>query len=356
LLYRAAEVLVTPCDLSNSEADTGSFGRTRVMTEFRLSIVIPTRNRSTSLARLLKSLSAQSLPCNFFEVIVVDDGSEPPINALAVPQNVQYDVRVIRRSSEPGAHASRFAGLREARGERILFLDDDVVLQPDVLAAHADVKGHFAVGPILYHPDCQRTAFQRYQTKRYADYAGALARQERLAPSEIYICNSSGPTNLFASAFEGMNTLVRGMPIPGDGLDEELLCHQLRDSQGLLEFLPRAIILHMDTKTVEEARREKTHRAEVQFRLIEQYPEILPGFGLLVVSHRKRIVKLFWQMPQMFRLIARLFTFVADYPGVWVPAWTCYPPLAIAYWEGIFAAAPRYEMVRAVLNDHVERS
>ena len=138
------------------------------MAEYLLSVVIPTRNRPKSVLRLLETFEGQSLPKSAFEVLVVDDGSEPPLELVTISSRFSFAVKVIRRIAEHGAHESRFSGLRQASGTRVLFLDDDVELSPEVLADHAGVAGTFAMGPILYHPDSRITPYQRFQAQRYA--------------------------------------------------------------------------------------------------------------------------------------------------------------------------------------------
>ena len=321
---------------------------------YRLTVVVPTRNRMHSVVRLLENMCSQTLSPDAFEVVIVDDGSVPSLDEPTITRGLPFAASVIRRTSAPGAHASRFAGLREARGERVLFLDDDVLLEPDVLTEHSGKTGVFAIGPILYHPDAKKTAYQRYQTKRYSDHAAATGIKKQILASEIYICNSSGPRELFIAAFEAVDSRVRGMSVPGDGMDEELLSYELRGAEGCIAFLPRALILHLDTKTIREVRREKQHRAQVQCRLILQIPGLTPSFPLMATSHRKFVVRLFWKIPGMFRLIADLFVLVADLPGQWVPKWICYPPLAIAFWEGINSVVPRYEQLSMALRDNSE--
>ena len=323
------------------------------MTNPRLTVVIPTRNRPHSLLRLLTSISSQTLPPSEFEIVVVDDGSEPPLDLSAASMGLPFALRIVRRTSDPGAHESRFAGLREARGNRVLFLDDDITLEPEVLSGHAAVDSAFAIGPILYHPDAKKTAYQRFMARRYADYTSAVIRQRWIPASEIYICNSSGPTDQFRDVFEGIRALVSGIAIPGDGLDEELMDYQLqlKDSESLAVFLPKAGVLHVDTKTLDEARQEKRRRGKIQCRLILQSPAVRPGFGLLAASYGKWSVKLFWMAPQLFRLIENLLSALAGrVPTRLVPAWTCYPPLAIAYWDGINSVAPRYEELEGALR------
>ena len=88
------------------------------MTMLRLTVVVPTRNRPQSLQRLLQSLGEQTLSPEQFEVVVVDDGSEPALDLRSISDRFSFAVRLVRRSNQPGAHESRHAGLRVAAGER----------------------------------------------------------------------------------------------------------------------------------------------------------------------------------------------------------------------------------------------
>ena len=47
-----------------------------------VSVIIPTRNRGAYLTEALQSVCEQTF--GDFEVIVVDDGSEPPVDAVGV--------------------------------------------------------------------------------------------------------------------------------------------------------------------------------------------------------------------------------------------------------------------------------
>ena len=73
------------------------------------SIVIPTHNRPDFLVRAIGSALAQTLPD--VEVIVVDDGSQPPAVAPT-----DHRVRLIRLDENRGNAAARNAGLATARG------------------------------------------------------------------------------------------------------------------------------------------------------------------------------------------------------------------------------------------------
>jgi GT2 family glycosyltransferase len=98
------------------------------------SVVIATRNRAALLDGALTSLRAQAEPPPF-EIVVVDNGSADATPAVARAHDARY-VYV----AEPNRGKARNAGVAAASGERILFVDDDVVLPAGFLAAHA--RGH----------------------------------------------------------------------------------------------------------------------------------------------------------------------------------------------------------------------
>lgn len=97
------------------------------MTSVRLSIVIPTHNRPSLLPRALRSALA-SCPDDG-EIIVVDDASDPPA-ADSLANLADPRLRLIVNPGPHGASAARNFGVAAARGDLVLFLDDDDELLP----------------------------------------------------------------------------------------------------------------------------------------------------------------------------------------------------------------------------------
>src|SRR5262245_44206142 len=97
----------------------------------RVSVILPTYNRSHSLPAAIASVLMQSH--TDLEVIVVDDASTEDIEALV--RSIGDDrVRYVRRNSNGGAAAARNTGLAEARGSYIGFQDSDDLWLPDKLS------------------------------------------------------------------------------------------------------------------------------------------------------------------------------------------------------------------------------
>ncbi|HZQ53528.1 MAG TPA: glycosyltransferase [Bryobacteraceae bacterium] len=95
-----------------------------------VSIVILNYKRMTALEQALQSVVAQQYPSK--EVIVVDNHSEE--NVAAVVEKYGPGVRLIELEANLGACGGRNAGIRAARGEIVITLDNDVsFVAPDAI-------------------------------------------------------------------------------------------------------------------------------------------------------------------------------------------------------------------------------
>jgi glycosyltransferase involved in cell wall biosynthesis len=99
----------------------------------RVSVVIPTHNRRGLLEETLASLARQSWPG--WEAVVVDDASEDDTWSWLAGQS-DSRLRKVRLETKSERAAARNAGLEAARGDHVLFLDDDDQLPTRALAAH----------------------------------------------------------------------------------------------------------------------------------------------------------------------------------------------------------------------------
>jgi glycosyltransferase involved in cell wall biosynthesis len=96
-----------------------------------LSIVIPVRNGRPFLRQMLETLCRSELPRHEWELIVVDDGSTDDSHLVA-SRCADVIIRLPGRSHGPGYARNR--GVERARGECLVFLDPDVVVQEDTLS------------------------------------------------------------------------------------------------------------------------------------------------------------------------------------------------------------------------------
>ena len=110
---------------------------TTIMSDLRISVVIPHLNQPQMLARCLTSLAENTRPPD--EIIVVDNGSEMMPD---VPENV-----TLLREETPGPGPARNLGVTHATGDVLAFIDADCLARFDWLEeaaraiARADILG-----------------------------------------------------------------------------------------------------------------------------------------------------------------------------------------------------------------------
>jgi glycosyltransferase involved in cell wall biosynthesis len=119
-----------------------------------ISVIIPTRDRAPLLASILDTVSRQEWPGCPFEVLVVDNASvdETPAVVAAVAERTAAPI-VYLREAKPGKSNALNTAVAHARGELLVFTDDDMVPSPAWLAAYtrafAETGADYATGRIL---------------------------------------------------------------------------------------------------------------------------------------------------------------------------------------------------------------
>ncbi len=158
------------------------------------SVVIPTHQRCASLRRVLAGLAAQAYPPQLMDVLVISDGSTDGSAAMVRSQRYPFAVRVFEQTNQ-GPAAARNIGLLYARGPLVLFLDDDVVPTPCLLAEHVRAHGEacdrVVIGPLLAGPG-RRSPWTRWETHTLEKQYRAM--EEGLwapTPRQFYTGNAS---------------------------------------------------------------------------------------------------------------------------------------------------------------------
>ena len=103
-----------------------------------ISVVISTFNRREMVKRTLETLFAQTFPVDKYELIVVVDGSTDGTAAMLRALKPACRFRVIEQENR-GLAGARNTGFRAAVADLVLFLDDDMMCDPGLVAAHVAV-------------------------------------------------------------------------------------------------------------------------------------------------------------------------------------------------------------------------
>ena len=141
-----------------------------------LTVVIASHNREALLRRCLESLCRQTADPTSFEAIVADDGSDDGTAAMVGAFQAPFRLRLLELE-QGGQAAAQNTAIAVARGEVCLFLDDDMIASPELvaahLAAHREDPRALSVGQLTQEPvrgrDPYAHAFARGWEQRYRD-------------------------------------------------------------------------------------------------------------------------------------------------------------------------------------------
>lgn len=101
----------------------------------KVSVIITTYNRCEKVLRTIKSVLNSVNFDNIVEIIVIDDASDDNSFESITNTFSGNKVRVLRNTHNKMVSECRNIGLKEAKGEYVLFLDDDVIISPEATSA-----------------------------------------------------------------------------------------------------------------------------------------------------------------------------------------------------------------------------
>ena len=145
-----------------------------------LSVIVPCFEQPEELALTVAGLERQCFPRELFEVVVVDDGSEPPI---VPPPASTLELRIVRQQRRGfGLARARNAGAAAAASDVLVFLDGDVIPEAGLLAAHA--RWHETVSDALTLGFCRYVSVRGIGAGDIHTHPGDLAQLFRDRPSD----------------------------------------------------------------------------------------------------------------------------------------------------------------------------
>jgi glycosyltransferase involved in cell wall biosynthesis len=214
----------------------------------KVTIAIPTYNRADYLRQTLEGIAVQQFPRSHYEVLVIDNNSTDHTKAVVEAfASVEPAPRYILETKQ-GLDYARNRAIAEARGEIIVFGDDDILVQPDWLAqiavpllADGDARQIGAVGgeviPVFPHglPDWVR------------EWHAPLAFRPDAGPLEPRQCpmgaNLAFPKWIFEELGPFHTALDRAAGNYFSGGDSEMI-RRVRAAGYAVWFAPAAAVQH----------------------------------------------------------------------------------------------------------------
>lgn len=159
-----------------------------------VSLIVPVRNKQSTMRKCLRSAARQSL--SDIEVIVIDDASTDASARIArefCDRDSRF--RLVANRRNIGLYASRYAGTAEARAEWVMFLDADDWLQPKA------VEEMFTAVQSL-DVDMAQMRFQRR-------FGRVRHRADNPSDDTIYNCRIEGDEFRTLTSYIGMQSVVQ---------------------------------------------------------------------------------------------------------------------------------------------------
>ena len=285
-----------------------------------VSVVIPTYARRDRISLVLERLIDQDVPFDY-EIIVVDDGSPEPVetHVRRVTKQTAVPVRIIRKTNGGPASARNF-GAREARGQYLLFCDDDMLVERNFVRGHVETQEEFGPGLVNCQIEWklvpQPGPFHDWCERRLGQWMDARWEQARKLSVDVYRI----PGVLMMSC----NLSIRREEfIHSGGLDEGYIWGACEDQdfglrmeeKGMSSFLTlRTSAVHVDTSnTLARFCLRQQRGAEDTVRLVQRFA-VSERFGRPSIAREYDPVSLKVDSPRL--VVKKLLRQVFGAPGV----------------------------------------
>jgi glycosyltransferase involved in cell wall biosynthesis/peptidoglycan/xylan/chitin deacetylase (PgdA/CDA1 family) len=307
----------------------------------KLSVLVPSHDRRALLERCIESLCAQTLDPGAFELVVALDGSTDGSAEAVERRETPFERRIL--SLEKGGKSLALnAAIEAARGSVCVFLDDDVIASPELLAAHLaahrEDERTLGIGALAQQPPRARDWYAHCFAKAWNDHYTRLAEREHPDWSASYGGNLSAPRQALVE--------VGGLAADLDVSEDTELGFRLERHGCAVRYLPHARAVHDDQKPRErlliDARRQGSGYIELVRRHPAMQSKLLGWFGAAPpreLALRRLLIAL--------RFPPRLLAL----PGRWIPgdrrkqAWY-FLVWRLAFWSSVRRAMDRDRWLR----------
>lgn len=217
-----------------------------------LSVIICTYNRARYLYPLLESLAAG---CETdYEIVLVDNNSSDATRAEVDRFDADHPELQLHYCFEPqqGLSYARNRGIRESKGDILVYVDDDALVNPDYLQTYArffaeNPEALAAGGPILPRYDgCEEPSWMSHYTRQLVTGKLWLGDREREFPRGAF--PGGGNAAYRRAVFEQVGLFNVELGRKGSsliGAEEKDLFDKMTSRGIRFYYLPTAILYHL---------------------------------------------------------------------------------------------------------------
>ena len=237
-----------------------------------ISVIIPTYNRKGLLRETLDSLTHQTYPSDHFEVIIVDDGSTDGTAEVAA-EVFPFVLRYFRQNNQ-GDAAARNIGARQSQADFLVFLDDDILVEPGYLThlihAHNNCKKRIVVGTCHVWLEETSPFAQRQHGPPALDPTDTITE---LPFSDVFSNNMS----LRREAYFEIG-MMQGLNFPGSSMWCDLdFCYRAHQRNFNFGCSTKAVCWHRDyaARNLDSQKKRARTAAYRAVVLFQKYPELV---------------------------------------------------------------------------------
>lgn len=247
-----------------------------------ISVILATHNRRQMLGRCLHALEQQTQDPSSFEVVVADDGSSDGTVEMLRGLEAAFALTTLDLG-KVGRAAARNAAIEAARGPVVVIIDDDVIAEPELVAAHLAAHREERVvglGRLTQAPPGGRDWYAAEFAQTWNEHFDRLEGRE-VHWADCYAGNFSAPREALLE--------VGGFVERAQGDDVEI-GYKLAQAGCALRYLPQARALHDDCKSRARLIDDSFQQGARQRDLVHEHPDMEPYlYGWFLATSRREV-------------------------------------------------------------------
>ena len=232
-----------------------------------VSVIVPVFNDQAGIDKCLEALTTQSYAQNRYEIIVVDNNSEPPIY---LKSKANFHVQLVRCGTA-GSYAARNKGIADSSGEILAFTDADCVpnsewIKKGVTALLDGGSNCVVGGEVLFVEKKSKRAIELYQ------YVTGFLQEANIKERQF-----TATANLFSyrSQFDKIGLFNADLLSGGD----REWCFRATDHGAKIIFCEQAVVVTSPRAELSAAIRQARRIAGGRVSLKRSTQDLVPTHG-----------------------------------------------------------------------------